>query len=115
MILSRTRPSVYLAGAMLVWGLISIGEYEALPLTGICKRLKLAQGFATVTTKTGLIFIRFILGVAESGFTPVRSFGFVLYFPELPFASFQGVWFLLSNWYRPEELSRKIAIFYSGM
>jgi len=76
MILSRTRPSIYLPALMFTWGCITIG-------------------FKGVNSLSGLVAIRFFLGIAESGFFP-------------------GVWLLLSSWYRREELSKRFAFFYSA-
>ncbi|MCJ1305833.1 hypothetical protein MMC08_008650 [Hypocenomyce scalaris] len=51
MILSRTRPSLYLPGIMLVWG---------------C----LATAYTGVNTKGGLYALRFCLGLIEAGYFP---------------------------------------------
>jgi len=51
MILSRTRPSIYLPGIMIVWGCISCG-------------------YVGVNSKGALIGIRFCLGLVEAGFFP---------------------------------------------
>ncbi|KAL1980915.1 hypothetical protein VTN96DRAFT_3335 [Rasamsonia emersonii] len=51
MILSRTRPSLYLPGLMIVWGAMVIG-------------------YTGVNTKGGLIGLRFCLGLIEAGYFP---------------------------------------------
>lgn len=51
MILSRTRPSIYLPSIMLVWGCLS-------------------TAYTGVNTKQGLIGLRFCLGLIEAGFFP---------------------------------------------
>ncbi|WVQ78516.1 hypothetical protein IAT38_000602 [Cryptococcus sp. DSM 104549] len=76
MILSRSRPSIFLPSIMFTWGAMSIG----------------AKG---VTSLGGMVGFRFALGVVESG-----------YFP--------GVLLLLSCWYKPAELSKRVALFYTA-
>ncbi|KIM99148.1 hypothetical protein OIDMADRAFT_181575 [Oidiodendron maius Zn] len=74
MILSRTRPSLYLPSLMFVWG---------------C----LVTAYTGVNTKSGLVGLRFVLGLVEAG-----------YFP--------GVLLFMSNWYKKSELARRFSIFY---
>ncbi|OZJ04709.1 hypothetical protein BZG36_01816 [Bifiguratus adelaidae] len=76
MILARTRPSIFLPGIMVAWGIISA-----------CT--------AAVQSYPGLLVIRFVLGLVESGFFP-------------------GVLFLLSSWYKRTEIAKRMAVFYSG-
>jgi len=93
MILSRSRPSLYLPGIMLVWGVVG----------GL---------FAVIQSYEGLVVARFFLvrsilnpsiflltfshqGCVESGFFP-------------------GVLFFLSSWYRKKELAKRMAWFYSA-
>jgi len=76
MILSRSRPAIYLPTIMAVWGAMTIV-------------------YMAVKNLSGLIALRFFLGIVESGFFP-------------------GVLFLLSSWYKREELSKRFAIFYSA-
>ncbi|KAL8287058.1 hypothetical protein RQP46_004064 [Phenoliferia psychrophenolica] len=52
-------------------------------------------GAKGINSLGGLIAFRFFLGIIEAGFFP-------------------GVMLLLSCWYRPEELSKRIALFYSA-
>jgi MFS family permease len=51
MVLSRSRPSLYLPGIMLVWGVVG----------GL---------FAVIQSYQGLVVARFFLGCVESGFFP---------------------------------------------
>jgi MFS family permease len=76
MILSRSRPSLFLPGIMLVWGALS-------------------AAMASVPNYSSLLAFRFILGCIESGFFP-------------------GVLFLLSCWYKPAEIGKRFAFFYSA-
>ncbi|PWN48435.1 MFS general substrate transporter [Violaceomyces palustris] len=76
MILSRTKPSIYLPAIMFIWGCMTIA----------------VKG---VNNGPSLVALRFFLGIVESGFFP-------------------GVLFLLSSWYKREELSKRFAIFYSA-
>lgn len=76
MILSKSRPSIFLPAIMFVWGCMTIA-------------------FVGIKSFGSLVALRFILGVIESGFFP-------------------GVLFLLSSWYKREELSKRFAIFYSA-
>ncbi|RSH80115.1 hypothetical protein EHS25_007317 [Saitozyma podzolica] len=76
MILSRTRPSLFLPTIMFCWGAMSIG----------------AKG---VNSLGGMVAFRFFLGIIEAGFFP-------------------GVMLLLSCWYKPAELSKRVAFFYTA-
>lgn len=76
MILSRSRPSIFLPAIMLVWGALS-------------------AAMAASKSYGALLAFRFILGCIESGFFP-------------------GVLFLLSCWYKPAEIGKRFAIFYSA-
>lgn len=76
MILSRSRPSLFLPAIMLVWGALSAA-------------MAASKSYGT------LLAFRFILGCIESGFFP-------------------GVLFLLSCWYKPAEIGKRFAIFYSA-
>ncbi|KAK5042916.1 hypothetical protein LTR84_012005 [Exophiala bonariae] len=55
MILSRTRPSIYVSTLVVLWGAV-------------------AASMAAVQTPTQLILIRFVLGVFEAGFSPAVLF-----------------------------------------
>ncbi|KAJ7667972.1 MFS general substrate transporter [Mycena polygramma] len=70
------RPSLYLPGAMIIWGVISC-------LTGI------------TTNFTGALLTRFFLGFVEAAFFP-------------------GALFLLSKWYKRDELGLRTAVLYCG-
>lgn len=76
MILSRSRPSIFLPAIMLVWGALS-------------------AAMASIHNYNALLAFRFVLGCVESGFFP-------------------GVLFLLSCWYKPAEIGKRFAIFYSA-
>lgn len=76
MILSRSKPSIFLPAIMLVWGALS-------------------AAMSSIHNYSALLAFRFILGCIESGFFP-------------------GVLFLLSCWYKPSEIGKRFAIFYSA-
>lgn len=76
MVLSRVRPSIWIPVLMIFWGTIS-----AL--------------LALVKTPAQLIGVRFLLGVAEAGFSP-------------------AVLFIISNWYRRHEQSKRFMTFLSA-
>ncbi|KAI9048381.1 hypothetical protein LZ554_007217 [Drepanopeziza brunnea f. sp. 'monogermtubi'] len=76
MILSRSRPSLFLPFIMLVWGALS-------------------AAMASVQNYGSILAFRFVLGCIESGFFP-------------------GVLFMLSCWYKTEEIGKRFAIFYSA-
>ncbi|KAJ6484972.1 major facilitator superfamily domain-containing protein, partial [Mycena vitilis] len=69
------RPSLYLPGAMIIWGVISC-------LTG-------------KSLFTGALLTRFFLGFVEAAFFP-------------------GALFLLSKWYKRDELGLRTAVLYCG-
>ncbi|KIW16294.1 hypothetical protein PV08_06345 [Exophiala spinifera] len=76
LILTRVRPSIYLPACMAAWGLIS--------------------GLSAVTHNfSGLVVVRFFLGVVEGP-----------YFP--------GSLFLLSSWYTRKELALRTSVLYTG-
>ncbi|KIY51609.1 MFS general substrate transporter [Fistulina hepatica ATCC 64428] len=70
------KPSIYLPGCMMVWGVLSC-------LTGITHNF------------TGAVLTRFFLGFVEAAFFP-------------------GALFLLSKWYKRDELGFRTAILYCG-
>ncbi|KAI7368721.1 MFS general substrate transporter [Hortaea werneckii] len=76
MILSRSRPSIFLPIIMVFWGAICI-------LIGIVK------------TWEQLVGLRFVLGIAEAGFSP-------------------AVMFIVSSWYRKHEQSKRFMVFHSA-
>lgn len=76
LLLAHTRPSIYIPGIMLCWAVISA-------LTGA------VQNFS------GLLAVRFFLGIVEAGFFP-------------------GCLFLLSSWYKKHELAKRMSILYCG-
>nr|XP_018264181.1 uncharacterized protein I303_04063 [Kwoniella dejecticola CBS 10117]OBR86339.1 hypothetical protein I303_04063 [Kwoniella dejecticola CBS 10117] len=76
LILSRSKPRIFLPTVMVLWGAMSIG----------------AKG---VTSLGGMIAFRFFLGIVEAGFFP-------------------GVMLLMSCWYKPGEMSKRIALFYTA-
>lgn len=96
MIITRVRPSIYLAAATTLWGVVST-----------CN--------AATHSFTGLVVVRFFLGFVE-GEVPSALFS-VLCGPAdgqnlAPF--FPGVIFLMSSWYTRAELTRRVAWFYAG-
>ncbi|KAK7204886.1 MFS transporter [Myxozyma melibiosi] len=76
MILTRVRPSWYMASFMMLWAVVS----------GLT---------AAVHNYTGLVLIRFFLGIVEAPFYP-------------------GALYMLSIFYTKKELSLRIALFYTG-
>src|ERR1700730_2678765 len=76
LVLAYTRPSIYIPCIMICWAIISA-------LTG------LVQNFS------GLLAVRFFLGIVEAGFFP-------------------GCLFLLSSWYKKNELAKRMSILYCG-
>lgn len=77
MILARVKPSIYLP----IW---------------ICTWSCLSAATAGVKNFSGLIAVRFFLGISEAPFFP-------------------GVFYLLSCWYTRKELALRFAILYSGL
>lgn len=99
-IITRVRPSIYLASAVVLWGVVSTCNAAA-------------HNFAQ------LVVIRFLLGELNAiqailtlflwaNRYPSYSVGFV----EAPF--FPGAIFLMSSWYTRAELTRRVAWFYTG-
>jgi MFS family permease len=76
MFLNRTRPSRYMGTAMMLWAVVSA-------LT------------AVVTNFTGLVLVRFFLGLTEAPYYP-------------------GAVYLLSIFYTRKEIATRIAILYTG-
>ncbi|KAH8550881.1 MFS general substrate transporter [Umbelopsis sp. PMI_123] len=76
LILAYTRPSLYIPAIMMCWAVISA-------LTGL------------VQSYSGLLAVRFFLGIVEAGFFP-------------------GCLFLLSSWYKKHELAKRMSILYCG-
>ncbi|KAF0317035.1 major facilitator superfamily transporter [Colletotrichum asianum] len=77
MILTRVRPSLYLPSCVIVWSAISAAT-------------------AGVRSYSGLIAVRFFLGIVEAPFFP-------------------GAFFMLSAWYTSKELALRTAVLYSGL
>ncbi|KAH6686644.1 major facilitator superfamily domain-containing protein [Plectosphaerella plurivora] len=77
MILTRVRPSIYLPCCVIVWSAVSAAT-------------------AGVQNFSGLIGVRFVLGIVEAPFFP-------------------GAFFMLSAWYTRKELALRTAILYSGL
>ncbi|KAF6806571.1 major facilitator superfamily transporter [Colletotrichum musicola] len=77
MILTRVRPSIYLPCCVLVWSCVSAAT-------------------AGVTSFSGLLAVRLVLGVVEAPFFP-------------------GAFFVLSAWYTRKELALHTAVLYSGL
>ncbi|RMY01324.1 hypothetical protein D0868_08558 [Hortaea werneckii] len=76
MILSRSRPSIFIPTIMVFWGAVCM-------LVGIVKTWK------------QLVGLRFVLGIAEAGFSP-------------------AVMFIVSSWYRRHEQSKRFMVFHSA-
>ncbi|KAH7915560.1 major facilitator superfamily domain-containing protein [Hygrophoropsis aurantiaca] len=70
------RPSLYLPGCMIIWGMISV-------LTGV------------TTNYTGAVLSRFFVGFMEAAFFP-------------------GALFLISRWYKRDEVGFRTSILYCG-
>jgi len=77
MILTRVRPSIYIPLCVCVWSCISAAT-------------------AGTHSYSGLIAVRFFLGIAEAPFFP-------------------GAFYLLSCWYTRKELALRTAVLYSGL
>ncbi|RPA94805.1 major facilitator superfamily transporter [Choiromyces venosus 120613-1] len=84
MILSRSQPSIFLPGIMLLWGYDLIKGKSAL-----CAVMSVSNSYGA------MLGFRFVLGCIESGFFP-------------------GVLYLLSCWYKKAELGKRFALFYSA-
>ena len=76
MILPRVRPSIYIPAIIIFWGTV-------------------VACLAAVQTPGQLLACRFILGIAEAGFSP-------------------AVLFMLSMWYRRNEQSKRFMIFWTA-
>ncbi|KAJ0132216.1 hypothetical protein HZ326_24704 [Fusarium oxysporum f. sp. albedinis] len=76
MILARSRPSLFIPALMIFWGTS-------------------CAVIACVQTWQQLIGLRFLLGVAEAGFSP-------------------AVMFIISSWYRKHEQSKRFVVFHSA-
>jgi MFS transporter, ACS family, tartrate transporter len=74
-LLHRVGANIWLARIMFSWGLVSMG-------------------MAFVTGATGLIIMRFLLGVAEAGFIPGITFYIMLWIPLRQRARLTAVWIL---------------------
>ncbi|KII93819.1 hypothetical protein PLICRDRAFT_101571 [Plicaturopsis crispa FD-325 SS-3] len=75
-VLKRIRPGIWLSTMMLLWGIV-------MTLHGVAENY------------SGLIALRFFLGLAESGLYP-------------------GIVFYISCWYRRSELGTRVALFFSS-
>ncbi|UPK91958.1 hypothetical protein LCI18_002893 [Fusarium solani-melongenae] len=76
MILSRSRPSLFIPALMIFWGVS-------------------CAVIAAVQSWRQLVGLRFLLGVAEAGFSP-------------------AVMFIISSWYRKHEQSKRFVVFHSA-
>ncbi|KAL4880546.1 major facilitator superfamily domain-containing protein [Aspergillus karnatakaensis] len=77
MIITRVRPSIYLPCCVMVWSCVSAAT-------------------AGVTNFSGLVAVRFFLGIVEAPFFP-------------------GAFYVLSAWYTRKELALRTAVLYSGL
>ncbi|KAL5366222.1 major facilitator superfamily domain-containing protein [Aspergillus floccosus] len=77
MIITRVRPSIYLPCCVMVWSCVSAAT-------------------AGVENFSGLVAVRFFLGIVEAPFFP-------------------GAFYLLSCWYTRKELALRTAVLYSGL
>ncbi|RJE19566.1 Major Facilitator Superfamily [Aspergillus sclerotialis] len=76
LILSKTKPSIFLPVIMTLWGTVTC-----------C--------MSAVTSYGSLVALRFIVGILEAGFAP-------------------GVLLILSSWYKPDEQSKRFAVYISA-
>ncbi|CAG9948689.1 unnamed protein product [Clonostachys rosea f. rosea IK726] len=76
MILARSRPSLFLPALMIFWGTV-------------CALIALVQNWQQ------LVGLRFVLGIAEAGFSP-------------------AVMFIISSWYKKHEQSKRFVVFHSA-
>lgn len=76
LILSKTKPSIFLPVIMTLWGAVTC-----------C--------MAAVNNYGSLVALRFIVGVLEAGFAP-------------------GILLILSSWYKPDEQSKRFAVYISA-
>jgi hypothetical protein len=96
MILNKvTRPSLYIASAMVIWGAISC-------LTGI------------TTNFVGALLTRFFLGFVEAAFLPGMESGSNETEALLIVAFLLGALFLLSKWYTKHEIALRYALLFCG-
>ncbi|OAQ68066.1 MFS transporter [Pochonia chlamydosporia 170] len=77
MVLTRVRPSIYLPCCVAIWSCVSAAT-------------------AGVKSYSGLLAVRFMLGIIEAPFFP-------------------GAFYLLSCWYTRRELALRTAVLYSGL
>ncbi|KAL4939955.1 hypothetical protein BDV06DRAFT_230747 [Aspergillus oleicola] len=77
MIITRVQPSIYLPCCVMVWSCVSAAT-------------------AGVTSFSGLVAVRFFLGIVEAPFFP-------------------GAFYVLSSWYTRKELALRTAVLYSGL
>ena len=101
MLLARSRPSIFLPALMFVWGCMSIG----------------AKGIHNLA---GLVAFRFMLGIVEAGFFPgvilLLSCWYKVRKQDLAaqFMSLMLTRLVLFDCAQPNELSKRLAIFYSA-
>lgn len=81
MILSRSRPSIFLPAIMLVWGALS-GKISVLHTSTIILTSLAAMG--ATPTYGGLIAFRFVLGCIESGFLYVSRGTVFIHVADIP-------------------------------
>lgn len=77
MILTKVRPSIYIPLCAMLWSCVSAAT-------------------AGVHNYSGLIGVRFVLGIVEAPFWP-------------------GAFYMLSSWYTRKELALRTAVLYSGL
>lgn len=91
MLLARSKPAIFLPSIMVTWGAVSIIV-------------------AAIHNLAGMVCFRFALGIIEAGFFP----GVVSATRKSPEDSADQKMLLLSCWYKPQELSKRIAFFYTA-
>jgi MFS family permease len=92
MLLTRVRPSIWMASAMALWAIVSA-------LTAVAKDF------------TGLLLTRFFLGITEAPYYPYAS----LQHPSQSLlTSFSGALYMLSCFYTRKEIATRISILYTG-
>ncbi|CAG8962346.1 hypothetical protein HYFRA_00005402 [Hymenoscyphus fraxineus] len=101
MILSRSRPSLFLP-AIVSADFLTITPFRTISELGYIRPVSkmlvwgaLSASMAASHSYAALLAFRFFLGCIESGFFP-------------------GVLYLLSCWYKPAEIGKRFAIFYSA-
>jgi MFS family permease len=77
MLLTKVRPSIYIPACAMLWACVSAAT-------------------AGVSSFSGLIAVRFFLGVVEAPFFP-------------------GAFYMLGAWYTRKELALRTAVLYSGL